>query len=63
MPDETGKDSQTTAALQRRHQAYEQELIALGQQVTTPVSEICQFDKTFYTGQVYVPYCEFVIFC
>jgi spectrin beta len=33
MPDEVGDDARTTAALQRRHQTYEQELIALGQQV------------------------------
>lgn len=34
MPDEVGKDAQTTAALQRRHLTYEHELIALGMQVT-----------------------------
>jgi len=33
MPDEIGKDAQTTAALQRRHLTYEHELIALGIQV------------------------------
>jgi spectrin beta len=33
MPDEIGRDAQTTAALQRRHLAYEHELIALGLQV------------------------------
>jgi hypothetical protein len=33
MPDEVGKDAQTTAALQRRHLTYEHELIALGLQV------------------------------
>jgi len=33
IPDEVGKDPQTTAALQRRHVAYEHELVALGAQV------------------------------
>jgi len=33
IPDEVGKDPQTTAALQRHHVAYEHELVALGAQV------------------------------
>jgi len=37
IPDEVGKDPQTTAALQRRHVAYEHELVALGAQVNQSV--------------------------
>lgn len=33
MSEEFGKDPQTNAALQRRHDSYEHELVALGAQV------------------------------
>ena len=38
MPDELGKDAKSVAALQRRHQIFEHDLMTLGSQVCIDIS-------------------------